>query len=100
MLHAVPPPWQAPGRVASRCVQCGKTAPSSPCTGGKGIAGDRGAHLAVTQDAVGEGREDRFACRALETSDGAPAQTAPDIMGVTRQASSSAPGRLVRELKP
>ena len=44
-------------------------------------------------------REHRFARRTLETPDGEPTQTDPDVMRVAGQAPASTTGRLVFQLK-
>ena len=65
----------------------------------QGIACDLRAHLAVAQDEMRQDREYGFAGRALDAPDGDPTQTDAHIMRVARQASPSAAGRLVLELK-
>src|SRR5712691_11226809 len=63
------------------------------------ITGHLRAHLTVTQDEVGQDGERRFARRTLETPDGEPTQTDPDVMRVACQAPASTTGRLVFQLK-
>jgi hypothetical protein len=46
-----------------------------------------------------EDREDRSTCSALDTPDGEPTQPDTGIMGVARETSTAATGRLVFELK-
>jgi hypothetical protein len=65
----------------------------------QGIAGHCWPHLAIAENEVGEDREHGFAPRTLETPDGDPTEADADIMGVARQASASAAGRLMCELK-
>jgi hypothetical protein len=56
-------------------------------------------HLAIAQDEVQEDREHRTARGTLETPDGDPAQTDPEIMEMAGQAPAAATGGLVFELK-
>jgi hypothetical protein len=65
----------------------------------QGIAGDFRSHLTIAQDEVGENREHGSACRALEPPDRDPTQPNARIMGVTREAPTTATGGLVEELK-
>src|SRR5712691_10626099 len=67
--------------------------------GQQGIASHLRSHLAIAQDKVGEDREHRTTRGALETPDGDPTQTDPDVMRVARQAPATATGRLVFQLK-
>jgi hypothetical protein len=48
---------------------------------------------------MGQDREHRSACRALDTPDGDATQADPDIMRAARQAPPAVTGRLVEELK-
>jgi len=48
---------------------------------------------------MGQDREHRSACRALDTPDGDSTQADPDVMRVARQASAPVTCRLVCELK-
>src|SRR4030095_3808700 len=57
------------------------------------------AHRAIAQDEMGQDREHRSACRALDTPDGDSTQADRDIMRVARQAPPAVTGRLVEELK-
>src|SRR5262249_12091405 len=63
------------------------------------IAGHLGAHGAIAKDEMREDREDSFARGALDPPDGEPTQPDPEVMRVTRQASSTATRRLMLELK-
>ena len=65
----------------------------------QGIAGHVRPHRAVAQDEVRQDGEDRLAGGALDAPDSEPSQANTDLMGVARQASPSATGRLVLELK-
>jgi hypothetical protein len=65
----------------------------------QGIAGHCRAHLTIAQDAVGEDREHRSACRALDTPDGETTQPEAGIVGVAGQAPALAAAGLVEELK-
>jgi hypothetical protein len=68
--------------------------------GQQGIASDLWSHLTVAQDEVRQDGEDRFARGALETPDRETAQADPGIMGMARQAPTTAvTGCLVCELE-
>jgi hypothetical protein len=67
--------------------------------GSQGVAGHLRAHLTIAQDEVREYSEHRATRRALETPDGKPAQTDPDVLRVARQASATATGSFVFQLK-
>src|SRR2546425_2736740 len=67
--------------------------------GQQGIAGHLRMHLAVTQDEVGQDGEHCTTRGALETPEGDPAQTDPEVMRVAWQAPTSLTSRLVFELK-
>jgi hypothetical protein len=56
-------------------------------------------HRAIAQDAVREDREHRSARRALKPPDGDATETDAEVMGMTRQASSTATCCLVLQLK-
>jgi len=63
------------------------------------LPGHVGAHAAVTQDKMGQDREDGFAGGALNPPDREAAEADTRIMGVARQASTAVTGRLVSELE-
>jgi hypothetical protein len=65
----------------------------------QGIAVCFRAHRPIAQDEMREDREHRATCGALETPDGDATETDTEIMRVPRQASSSATGRLMFQLK-
>ena len=67
---------------------------SPPCVASKALRATSGA-----QDEVREDREHRATRGALETPDGDPTQTDPDVMRVARQAPASATGRFVFQLQ-
>jgi hypothetical protein len=71
----------------------------APVCGQESIMGHLRSHRAIAQDEVGQDREHGFAHCTLETPDRDPTQADAHIMGVARQASTSATGRLVCELK-
>jgi hypothetical protein len=65
----------------------------------QGIAGHFRSHRAITQDEVGEDREHRSACGALDTPNGETTQPETGIVGVAGQAPALAAADLVEELK-
>src|SRR5262249_38084028 len=71
----------------------------APVGGQQGIAGYRRSHVAIAEDEVGQDREHRSACGALDPPDGEPTEADTGVMGVTRQAPTATTGRLVGELK-
>src|SRR5262249_12486334 len=60
---------------------------------------DLRSHLAIAQDEVGEDREHRAACAALDPPDGDPTHTETDIMRVACETPAPVTGGLVCELK-
>jgi hypothetical protein len=67
--------------------------------GEEDLTGYLRGHSAITQDEVREDREHRSARRALKPPDGDATDTDAEIMGVTRQVSSTGTCRLVLQLK-
>ena len=67
--------------------------------GQQGIASHLRSHLSVSQDEVQKDGEDRFACGALDTPDRETTQADTGVIGVTRQAPTSATGRLMLALE-
>jgi hypothetical protein len=67
--------------------------------GDQRLPGHVGAHAAVSQDKMGQDREDGFAGGALNPPDSEAAEADTRIMGVARQASTAVTGRLVFQLK-
>ena len=65
----------------------------------QGIASHLQAGLVLAQDEVRQHGEHRATHRALETPDGEPTQTDPDVMRVARQAAATATGGFVCQLK-
>jgi hypothetical protein len=65
----------------------------------EGIASALRAHLAIAQDEMREDCEHGATCRALESPDGDSTQTDTHIMRMAREASTTATGGFVFQLK-
>src|SRR5690349_22264361 len=65
----------------------------------QGIAGHVRSHLTLAPDAVGQDREHRTACGALDSPDREPTEPDTDVMGVACQDTTLAAAGLVEELQ-